>query len=296
MGIETAYTRNLGFWSKDEQDAIGNTRVAIAGAGGDGYQLGLNLAMMGVRDFSLADPEVFEIENSNRVIGATGPNIGRNKALALAAAIHEMRPDATVRTFTDGVTNENAEAFMQGATLVIDESELTTPYVGTMIAREARRCEVPTLMVMNIGFAAVATSIKPTGKHSFERMMGISDNAPIDEVKDMELDFSRCLPYIPGYGDVDTLKSVLNGSPLPSIVQGVNLATALGTTEFLKHATYKGGNHRSAPTWNPKWMYMDAYNGRSGKTRARLGYAAGVAGLLARSTLKMNPKTSYSNQ
>ncbi|MCP4964682.1 MAG: hypothetical protein GY926_06985, partial [bacterium] len=71
--------RNYGFWSAAEQQALLSANVAVAGIGGDGYLLGLSLIRMGVGTLRVADPEVFELENVNRVPGAIHPNMGRPK-------------------------------------------------------------------------------------------------------------------------------------------------------------------------------------------------------------------------
>ena len=176
------FSRNYGFWSEDEQRALVESRVAIAGVGGDGFQLGLKLARMGVSKFSIADPEVFEPENVNRVEGATASSVGRDKADVFRERVLDINPDAEVETFLSGVTPDNVEPFMQGASLVLDESELTRPEIGTLIARRARLQGIPDLLVMNIGFAAQVTSFAPTSTWTFERFMGFTPETPLAEI------------------------------------------------------------------------------------------------------------------
>jgi molybdopterin/thiamine biosynthesis adenylyltransferase len=293
----TEFQRNYGFWNELEQRRLGDAKIAIAGVGGDGFQLGLKLAMMGVRNFSIADPEVFEVENSNRVVGASSSHIGQNKAEVFRDMVTDMRPDANVSVFTDGVNEDNVKEFMHGSNLVLDESELTHLELGTMIARTARGEKIPNLLVMNIGFAAIATSFHPEHGKTFEGIMGIPKGSPLDEVADMEVDFSRCLPYIPNYGDLRTLEAVQQGAPLPSISQGVDIASALGSTEAFLHLTSGSGNHRRQPTWAPKFRYMDSYNGESGVIRTpRLAYYMGLAAVVGRSILGFNPQAAYSKE
>ncbi len=294
MSSGSEFARNYGFWNRPEQESLRDATVLLNGAGGDGAQLGYKLAMMGVGNIRVTDPEVFEPENSNRVFCATSSNMGRNKAEVLAEAIKDIRPETNVTAYSEGVTPDNISELMDGVTLSIDETELTYPHIGTAIAREARKNGIPNLFVMNIGFAAVATSFAPNGKYTFERMMGLPQGAPLDEIAEMEVDFSRCLPYIPEYGDLDTLLAVQNGAKLPSISQGVDMASALGTTEAFLHLAGGQGNRRKKPTWAPRFRYMDAYNGRSGTVRnAQLGYYAGALAMVARSRLGLNPRGDY---
>lgn len=288
------YERNYGFWNETEQECLAKSKVAIAGAGGDGFQLGYKLAMMGVRNFSIADPETFEVENSNRVIGATSDNIGVNKAEVFKKMVLNMRPDACVETYQEGVTPYNVKDFMRGSDLVIDESELTHLEIGANIARAARAEKIPNMIVMNLGFAALATSLNHSSGKTFEDVMGIPKGMPLDEIADLDVDFSRVLAYIPKYGDIRTLMSVKEGYSLPSISQGVDVASALGTTEAFLHLTSSVNNHRRQPTWAPKFRYLDAYSCEGGVIRfPRISYYLGAIALAVRCGIGINPLASY---
>jgi molybdopterin/thiamine biosynthesis adenylyltransferase len=258
-------SRSYGFWNEEEQQALLDSHVAIAGVGGDGFQLGVKLARMGVQSFSVADPEVFEPENANRVPGAARSTYGSNKAEVFREEVLDINKDAQVRVFTEGVTPGNVQEFMQDATLVLDESELTHLELGAMISDETRRQKIPTLLVMNVGFAAIVTSFDPESKHSFRRMMGIPEDMPLDEVAERTVDFTRCLPYVPSYTDLRTLMSVQQGESLPSISPGVDIASGMGSTQAFLHITRDIKNNRRDPVWAPRMMYMDAYTG-SGST------------------------------
>ncbi len=291
------FSRNYGFNNEAEQQAILGSRVAIAGVGGDGFQLGLKLARKGVQIFDIADPEVFEPENSNRVPGATTSTYGRKKAEVFLEQVHDINPDADVRIFADGVTEDNVEEFTSRATLIFDESELTYLHIGTAIARAARKRNVPDVMVMNIGFAAQVTSFHPQSKHSFERFMGIPEGMPLDEVKDLEVKLDRCLPYLPKYGDLRTLLAVQQGASLPSIAEGVDVASALGTSQAFLHMTQGVNNRREQPIWAPRIGYMDAYNLTSGVTRyPRLSHYRHLGHAAARDFLHLNPQASYTEE
>lgn len=287
-------SRNYGFWNEAEQQALIDSRVAIAGVGGDGFQLGQKLAQMGVQSFSIADPEIFELENINRVPGATYSTNGRNKAEVFAEKILDINPDAKVDIFTDGVLPENVEEFMYGADLVLDESELTRLEIGTLIARQALKQGIPNLFVMNVGYATQVTSFHPSGKKTYEDIMGIPRGMPLNEIADMEVDLSRCVPYIPKYGDLRTLIAVREGASLPSIAQGVDIASALGASQAFLHLTKKVGNRRPEPVWAPRFRYMDALDGTSGETRfPRISHYRHLGWAALRQYAGLNPEASY---
>lgn len=289
-----AFHRNYGFFSEEEQRAVTGATVAIAGAGGDGFQLGFKLAMMGVGTLKIADPEVFEVENSNRVFGATRPHIGHNKAAVFREMVSQLPSAPKVIIYEEGITEENVSDFVSGADLVLDESELTYPQVGVMLARAARKAGVPELLVMNIGFAGVAISFKPHGGMTFEEMIGVSEEAPLADIVPGSVSISRFLAYLPEYGDLMTLREVEQGAPLPSITQGVDTASAVGSTEVFLHLTANIRNNRRAPVWAPRFRYTDVYTNKSGIIRfPRLSYYRRAAHMMIRSKLGRNPKASY---
>ena len=289
------YSRNYGFWNEREQQALLLSKVAIAGVGGDGFQLGLKLAQMGVQNFSIADPEIFEPENTNRVPGATISTYGRNKAEVFMEKIEDINPESKVTIYSDGVTEDNVEDFMYDADLVLDESELTIPKIGTMVARQARKQNIPDLMVMNIGFSAQATSFHPNSKKTFEKFMGIQRGMPLDEIGDIEVNFSRVLPFLPKYGDIDALAAVKEGASLPSIAPGVDVASAIGSSQSFLHLVGEIGNKRPDPIWYPRIAYIDAYDFSTKITKfPRFSYYKTLGHMVTRNLLKSNPSTCYS--
>lgn len=290
-------SRSYGFVNEAEQQAVLDSGVAIAGVGGDGFHLGLRLLAMGVQRLDIADPEVFEAQNANRVPGATVDNYGRNKAVVFKERALAINPDADIRIFTEGITEANIETFVSRADVTFDESELTHLELGTMLAREARKQGKPNVLLMNVGHAAVVTSFDPRGKFTFERLMGVPNGAPLDEVAEMDMDLSRCLPYIPPYGDIRTLIAIGKGAPLPSIAQGVDVAAALGASQAFLHMTKRVSNKRQEPIWAPRMGYMDSLNLRSGITRhPRLSHYGHLAIAATRSVVGLNPRSSYVDQ
>jgi tRNA threonylcarbamoyladenosine dehydratase len=292
------FSRNYGFWNEDEQQAIMDSHVAIGGVGGDGFELGLRLARMGVANFTVADPEVFEPENVNRVPGATSDTINRKKVDVFAEEVRRINPDANVRTFDEGINEDNIADFVDGATITFDETELTRPELGTMLAREARKRGIPNVLVMNVGFAALVTSFHPEKGKTFEDFMGLSNEAPLSEIAKQKIDFSRCLPYLPSYIDMNSFKAVVeDNAPLPSIVHGVGIASAMGAAEGFKHMTSGVNNHRPSPVWAPRVQWMDSLTGESGTTRfPRLSHYRHIAGMVVKNMLGRHSQADYSTE
>jgi molybdopterin/thiamine biosynthesis adenylyltransferase len=295
MNVHDAeFARNLGFFSEQEQERLIDSSVAIAGAGGDGGMLAIQLARLGVGELRLADPDPFEAENINRQAACTTKTIGMNKAVAVGEYVNDINPDIKVVTYTDGVTPENVESFVAGSDLLIDETEFTMHALGVMLAREARKQEIPNLMAMNIGFGTTVTSYHPKGK-SFEKMLGLSEDAPLDEIAEQEVPLSRWLAYVPTYADLDVFKKVAAGEKsAPSVAPGVAIAAGTAAVQAVLHLTSGENNRRPKPVYAPKTMMVDVMTGESKVIKHPLAsHYRYLGGMLARNLLKLNPKASY---
>ena len=80
-----------------QQEITMNTdlKVCVVGCGGVGYWVAKFLAMSGVNNFKLFDPDTLEIHNLNR-LDLPLVVLGKNKAEITKMAIKEIRPEAQV--------------------------------------------------------------------------------------------------------------------------------------------------------------------------------------------------------
>lgn len=298
--------RNMGFWSESTQQALLETEVAIAGNGGTGNLVGMELARIGIQKFRIADPEVFDDVNSNRVMGARIDTIGRNKAEVLKEDILEINPSAEVITYTDGINVDNIEEFLSSADIAINGTELTKPELGTMLARQARIRKVgraiipvPVVDIEYIAYAGQGTVFNPVSPMTFEKFMGIAggEEAPLDEVAEQSIDTSRYLAYLPHYGDLETLKAIQDGAPLPSNMIGAGVAAQIGLSEVLKLTRQRIGERTVSPTYAPFVRWYDSYTHEAGITRhPRLSYYRHLGAVVVRNLLKTNEQASYTDE
>ena len=287
------FSRNLGFISTDEQDRLNQSSVAIAGAGGDGGMLALQLARLGVGELRLADPDPFEAENINRQAACTVDTIGVNKAVAVGDYVKSINPDINVVIYEEGITSDNTAEFVSGSDLVIDETEFTIHSLGVRLARAARAEGVPNLMAMNVGFGATVTSFMPDGM-TFEKMLGFKDDEPIREIEAKQPDISRWLPYLPPYADLAVFEKVAaEEKSAPSIAPGVAIAASIAASQSLLHLL-KDQNNRPDPVAAPKVLMMDAMTGHSKVMKlSRVNHYKSLAKMVTRSKLGLNPRASY---
>ena len=71
---KAAFSRNIGWVTEDEQQTLKSKTVAIAGAGGVGFEHAVTLARLGIEKFVIADFDHFEIHNFRELNIFAGQN------------------------------------------------------------------------------------------------------------------------------------------------------------------------------------------------------------------------------
>lgn len=166
-----AFSRNLGFLSRDEQIRLRNARVAIAGLGGTGGAQVHALARMGIGRFHLADPDTFELVNFNRQSGATVPNIGRLKTEVARETILAINPEADIQTYDTGVGVGNIDIFLEGVDVVVDSLDFYCFEERFLLYRHARDRGLWVLTAPPLGFGFTLLMFDPKGM-KFEDYFG----------------------------------------------------------------------------------------------------------------------------
>ncbi len=116
----TAFSRNIGWLTQQEQDLLKSKRIAIAGLGGVGGSHLLALTRLGVGAFHIADLDVFELANFNRQVGATIKHLDRAKVDVLAEMAMDINPSLNIRRFPQGISEANLTGFLIGADVYVD--------------------------------------------------------------------------------------------------------------------------------------------------------------------------------
>lgn len=92
-------TRNIGFISEREQEALRAAKVLVIGVGGMGGAAIQSLARTGVGAFAIADVDTFEISNLNRQVFADLDSVNEEKAEATAARLRRINPNIEIEVF-----------------------------------------------------------------------------------------------------------------------------------------------------------------------------------------------------
>lgn len=139
--------RNRGLISDDQQVALREAIVLVAGCGGIGGGAIEPLVRAGSERFILVDNGVYAYEDAGRE-AVRVQDVGRNKAVVFAERMRDINPFAHLDVQTDGVTDRNVEELVAGADLVVDGISASEP--GSLLAKlllhhHARRLGKPVI-------------------------------------------------------------------------------------------------------------------------------------------------------
>lgn len=104
--VPAIYDRNVRAFSADVQQALGQFHVGVIGVGGTGSAVVEQLVRLGVRRFTLVDPDVLSDSNVTRVFGSTPRDVSRPKVDIARDNIQRIAPDAVCDTIQSMVTLE----------------------------------------------------------------------------------------------------------------------------------------------------------------------------------------------
>lgn len=168
FSYDEAFSRNIGWVTRPEQQALRGRRVAIAGLGGVGGSHLLTLARLGIGHFTIADFDRFALANFNRQAGAMVSTLDRPKIDALARMARDVNPEVDLRRFDQGITHENINQFLHGADLYVDGLDFFAFEARAAVFEACARRGIPAITVAPIGMGAALLSFLP-GKMSFEQ-------------------------------------------------------------------------------------------------------------------------------
>ncbi len=162
-----AFDRNLGWFTEQEQLSLKGKTIAIAGMGGVGGVHLLTLIRLGIAKFRIADLDSFEVANFNRQVGAMMSTLDQPKVEVLARMAKDINPEAEIVEFPNGVTEQNIDAFLEGADLFIDGFDFFAIDIRRKTFARCRELGIPAMTAAPVGMG-VAFLIFTKDGMSFE--------------------------------------------------------------------------------------------------------------------------------
>lgn len=262
--VGRAFCRNLGWVTREEQGRLREARVAIAGLGGVGGHHLLTLTRLGIGKLSIADFDVFALENFNRQAGASVSTLGHAKIDIACAQARDINPELEIRTFQNGIDDRSIPSFLDGVDLYIDGLDFFAFDVRRAVFAECERRRIPAITVAPLGMGAALLVFMP-GRMTFERYFGPEGSS----------DLENGLRFLVGLAPsglqmkylVDRSRVRLDLKQGPSTPMACLLCAGVAGTEALKILLGRG------PTVvAPRGLHYDAYRQRLTKTWIPGGY------------------------
>jgi molybdopterin-synthase adenylyltransferase len=113
-----AHDRQVRAFGVQGQAILSQITVAVVGAGGTGSVIAEQLAHLGVARFVLIDPDVVEVTNLNRLVGATPADVGEQKVAIAARHIRSINPAAETLALAADIVNEEIVSALYDADFI----------------------------------------------------------------------------------------------------------------------------------------------------------------------------------
>ena len=102
------YDRQNRLFGEEAQKGLSEASVAIVGLGGLGAFVALQLAHLGVGTVVLIDPDIVDVTNLNRLVGAVQGDVGKPKVNVYRDLIKEIAPQTCVTTIAESILGTEA--------------------------------------------------------------------------------------------------------------------------------------------------------------------------------------------
>lgn len=267
---DKAFSRNIGWVTKDEQAKLRNKRVAIAGAGGVGGAHLLTLARLGVGNFCISDFDDFEVHNFNRQFGAFMSTIGEDKVAVMERMARDINPEADIRSYPEGIFAHNVDDFLDGVDLYVDSLDFFALEARKVVFQKCYEKNIPVVTAAPLGMGCAFLCFMP-GKMSYEEYFRFEGKSEDDQLIQFLIGLSPAMlqrPYL-----VDETAVSFHEKRGPSTGMAVNLCAGIAETYALKILLNRGEILHA-----PYGMHFDAYRNKFVKTWRPFGNA----GLLPR--------------
>ena len=261
---QQATSRNIGWVTEPEQQALRGKKVAIAGLGGVGGAHAITLARLGVGRFALSDFDEYEIHNFNRQIGANMATIGHPKLDVIREQVLSINPEAIIEVFPEGIGADNVDQFLTATDLYVDSLDFFVMAARKTVFRACHRKQIPAITAAPLGMGCAFLAFTPQSM-SFDDYFGFEGLSERDQLIRFLVGLAPTVwqrHYL-----VDDSTADFDRHKGPSTPMAVDLCAGIAGTNALKLLLGRGD-----VVMAPKGMHVDAYLNRSTVTWRPGGY------------------------
>ncbi len=259
-----AFSRNLGWVTQEEQTALKNKRIAIAGMGGAGGEYLITMSRLGIGKFNISDFDEFEVGNFNRQAGAFLHTVNKEKVRSMEAQALSINSELDITIFDKGINDDNLSEFLKDVDLYLDGLDIYAPEIRRKIFAYCAEHNIPAITAAPIGMGTAVLTFMP-GKMTFEQFFGMKGKSELDQTIRLIAGVSTARYHLSYVADPDAID--FEKRKTPSTVMGIKLCAGVIGTTALK-ILLKRGKVLAAP----RGLHFDAYTNTFKKTWMPWGY------------------------
>jgi molybdopterin/thiamine biosynthesis adenylyltransferase len=255
---DEAFSRNLGWVTEPEQQALRGKRVAIAGLGGVGGSHLLTLVRLGIGAFHIADFDTFALANFNRQAGAMMSSVDQPKLDTVAAMALDINPELELTRFPMGVTPDGIDTFLDGVDLFVDGLDYFALDIRRKVFTRCGERGIPAVTAAPLGMGVALLNFLPGGM-SFEDYFRMEGLGPDEQAIRFLLGLSPSMLQLKYLADRSRVNFAERRGP--STVMACQLCAGFAATEALKILLGRGRIIAA-----PRGVHFDAYRYRFTRT------------------------------
>ena len=255
---DEAFSRNIGWITQQEQQKLRNCRIAIAGMGGVGGAHLLTLSRLGIGHFNISDLDEFEVANFNRQAGANIKTLGRQKVEVLEEMAKDLNPEQEIKSFPNGVSEENVDEFLEGVDLYVDGLDYFAVSARRATFAKCHEKGIPAVTAAPLGIGAAVLNFMPGGM-SFEEYFRLEGKSEMEQLLSFLIGLSPAMLQRTYLADATTVD--LANHKGPSTPMAVEICAGMAASQAMKILLNRG------PVLSAPWgQQFDGYRDRYKKT------------------------------
>lgn len=258
FSYDLAFSRNIGWFTENEQQALKTKRIAIAGMGGVGANHALTLCRLGITKFHLSDFDEYACENTNRQAGATTQTYDRKKLDVMVEMLQAINPEVEISKFPEGINESNIHQFLEDVDCYVDSLDFFAIDARKMVFRECTNKKIAATTAAPIGMGTAYLNFIP-GKMTFEEYFRLEGHTENEQYLKFFLGLTPAAlqqAYL-----VDPSRLDLANKKGPSTIMGCQLASGVAGAQVAKILLNRG------EVLNVPWgLHFDAYTNQFKKT------------------------------
>lgn len=231
---------------------LADVHVLIAGVGGAGGQVAVDLARLGFGYLTLADFDVYERHNMNRQVACFESTLGQRKVDAVARMCADINPELRIRKAHEGITEQNARellvacAFPEPA-FVLEVIDLAGVRAKIALHRACRELGITAMTGIMLGLGASLIVFPPDAPAFDEIFVG----------PDGRIELASAVPRLGSYFIKEFVDACLAGKGhAPTCVIGATTAAGLMVSEVLRGLVL---GKQEMIAW-PEYLYVDLFD------------------------------------